>query len=119
MEYILSSLVDKFPRVSDMVNLANSDLMPSSSSSSSTTTSPSVDDNNNSVNNGDVVTVKYTTSAGVGANGLKVFENIGTYRDNLGNAITSGITITAVSFPDGGAEPESTEAIKFSAPSPD
>ena len=66
--------------------------------------------------NGDVVTVKYTTSAGSGANGLKVFENIGTYRDNLGNAITSGITITTVSFPDGGAEPESTEAIKFSAP---
>ena len=33
------------------------------------------------LNNGDVVTVKYTTSAGVGANGLKVFENIGTYRD--------------------------------------
>jgi len=68
------------------------------------------------LNNGDVVTVKYTTSAGVGANGLKVFENIGSYKDNLGNAITSGITITAVSFPDGGAEPESTEAIKFSAP---
>ena len=66
--------------------------------------------------NGDVVTVKYTTSAGIGANGLKVFENIGTYRDNLGNSITSGITITAVSYPDGGAEPESTEAIKFSAP---
>ncbi len=68
------------------------------------------------LSNGDVVTVKYTTSAGVGANGLKVFENIGSYKDNLGNAITSGITITAVSFPDGGAEPESTEAIKFSAP---
>ena len=33
--------------------------------------------------NGDVVTVKYTTSSGNGANGLKVFENIGTYRDNL------------------------------------
>ena len=69
-----------------------------------------------SLDNGDVVTVKYTTSAGIGANGLKVFENIGTYRDNLGNAITSGITISAVSFPDGGAEPESTEAIKFAAP---
>jgi len=68
------------------------------------------------LDNGDVVTVKYTTSAGTGANGLKVFENIGTYRDNLGNAITSGITISAVSFPDGGAEPESTESIKFSAP---
>ena len=68
------------------------------------------------LNNGDVVTVRYTTSGGVGANGLKVFENIGTYRDNAGNAITSGITITAVSFPDGGAEPESTESIKFGAP---
>ena len=66
--------------------------------------------------NGDVVTVKYTTSAGTGANGLKVFENIGTFRDNLNNAITSGISISAVSFPDGGAEPETTEAIKFSAP---
>jgi hypothetical protein len=66
--------------------------------------------------NGDVVTVKYTTSAGRGANGLKVFENIGTYRDNLNNAITSGITINAISFPDGGAEPETTESIKFSAP---
>ena len=66
--------------------------------------------------NGDVVTVKYTTSAGIGANGLKVFENIGTFRDSLNNAITSGISITATSFPDGGAEPETTEAIKFSAP---
>ena len=66
--------------------------------------------------NGDVVTVKYSTSAGIGANGLKVFENIGTFRDNNLNAITSGITITAVSFPDGGSEPESTESIKFGAP---
>ena len=66
--------------------------------------------------NGDVVNVKYTTSAGRGANGLKVFENIGTFRDNSLNAITSGITITATSFPDGGAEPESTESIKFGAP---
>ena len=66
--------------------------------------------------NGDVVTVKYTTSAGTGANGLKVFENIGTFRDNNGNAITSGISITSTSFPDGGSEPETTEAIKFSAP---
>jgi hypothetical protein len=66
--------------------------------------------------NGDVVTVRYTTSSGNGANGLKVFENIGTYRDNAGNAISSGITITAVSFPDGGSEPETTESIKFGAP---
>ena len=69
-----------------------------------------------SLANGDVVTVKYTTSAGTGANGLKVFENIGTFRDNLNNAITSGISISATSFPDGGSEPETTEAIKFSAP---
>ena len=67
--------------------------------------------------NGDVVTVKYTTSAGRGANGLKVFENIGTFTAIMNlNAITSGITISAISFPDGGAEPESTESIKFSAP---
>ena len=66
--------------------------------------------------NGDVVTVRYTTSSGNGANGLKVFENIGTYRDNAGNAISSGITITAVSFPDGGSAPETTESIKFGAP---
>ena len=66
--------------------------------------------------NGDVVSVRYTTSAGAGANGLKVFENIGTFRDNNLNSITSGITITTVLNPDGGAEPESTEAIKFSAP---
>ena len=68
------------------------------------------------LNNGDVVTVRYTTSGGIGANGLKVFENIGTYRDNAGNSISSGITISAISFPDGGAEPESTESIKFGAP---
>jgi hypothetical protein len=69
-----------------------------------------------SLSNGDVITVKYTTSAGRGANGLKVFENIGTFRDNLNNQITSGISISATSFPDGGSEPETTEAIKFSAP---
>ena len=45
------------------------------------------------LSNGDVVTVKYTTSGGTGANGLKVFENIGTFRDNLNNAITSGISL--------------------------
>ena len=66
--------------------------------------------------NGDVISVSYSTSSGTGANGLKVFENIGTFRDNLGNSITSGITTTATSFPDGGARAESTEAIKFSAP---
>ena len=66
--------------------------------------------------NGDVISVSYSTSSGTGANGLKVFENIATFRDNLGNAITSGINTTATSFPDGGARAETTEAIKFSAP---
>ena len=68
------------------------------------------------LNNGDVVNVTYTTSAGRGANGLKVFENIGTYRDNLGNAITTGINVSMTTDPDGGAEPETTESIKFAAP---
>ena len=68
------------------------------------------------LNDGDVVNVTYTTSAGKGANGLKVFENIGTYRDNLGNAITTGINVSMTSDPDGGAEPETTESIKFAAP---
>ncbi len=66
--------------------------------------------------NGDVVTVQYSTSSGTGANGLKVFENIGTFRDNLGNTITSGINVTATAFPDGGAQAETTESIKFAAP---
>ena len=66
--------------------------------------------------NGDVVSVRYSTSGGTGANGLKVFENIGTFRDNANNTITSGITITANSFPDGGSGAETTESIKFAAP---
>ena len=66
--------------------------------------------------NGDVVSVQYTTSTGIGANGLKVFENIGNFRDNAGNSITSGITVTITSFPDGGSAAESTESIKFGAP---
>ena len=65
---------------------------------------------------GDVVSCQYTTSSGSGANGLNAFENIATIRDNANNAITSGITITLVSRPDGGAEAESTEGIKFAAP---
>ena len=66
--------------------------------------------------NGDVVEVQYTTSSGTGANGLKVFENIGNFRDNTGNSITSGITVTTTSDPDGGALAETTESIKFAAP---
>ena len=66
--------------------------------------------------NGDVISVRYCTSSGTGANGLKVFENIGTFRDNNQVTITSGITITATAFPDGGAAAESTQSIKFAAP---
>ena len=66
--------------------------------------------------NGDVVSVRYSTSGGTGANGLKIFENIGTFRDNANNTITSGITITATTFPDGGSGAETTESIKFAAP---
>ena len=68
------------------------------------------------LSDGDVVSCQYTTSSGSGANGLNAFENIATIRDNANNAITSGITITLVSRPDGGAEAESTEGIKFAAP---
>ena len=66
--------------------------------------------------NGDVISVRYCTSSGTGANGLKVFENIGTFRDNNQVTLTSGITVTATSFPDGGASSESTQSIKFAAP---
>jgi len=66
--------------------------------------------------NGDVVSVSYSTSNGTGANGLKVFDTIGTFRDNNGQSITSGITVTATAFPDGGARAETTESIKFAAP---
>ena len=65
---------------------------------------------------GDVVSVTYTTSSGANSNGLTSFDFIGTLRDNNSNAITSGVTATLVSNPDGGADQESTESIKFSAP---
>ena len=65
---------------------------------------------------GDVISVTYTTSSGAGANGLTSFDFIGTVRDNNSNTITSGITTTLVTNPDGGAVQESTESIKFSAP---
>ena len=47
---------------------------------------------------------------------MNSFDNIATIRDNDNNSVTSGITVTLVSRPDGGAEAESTEAIKFAAP---
>ena len=66
--------------------------------------------------NDDVVSVTYTTSTGNGANGLTSFDFIGTLKDNNSNTITTGITTSLVSAPDGGAIQESTEEIKFSAP---
>jgi len=65
---------------------------------------------------GDVVNVTYTTSNGIGSNGLTNFDFIGTVRDNQNNSITTGITVTIVSPPDGGSLQESTESIKFTAP---
>lgn len=65
---------------------------------------------------GDVVNVTYTTSSGPGSNGLTNFDFIGTVRDNQNNSITTGITVTIVSPPDGGSFQESTESIKFTAP---
>ena len=65
---------------------------------------------------GDVISVTYTTSSGAGANGLTGFDFIGTVRDNNSNTITTGITTTLLTNPDGGAVQESTESIKFSAP---
>ena len=66
--------------------------------------------------NGDVVTTTYTTSSGIGANGLLQFENIATFIDDEGQSVTSGITITLTERPEGGKFAETTEAIKFSAP---
>ena len=64
----------------------------------------------------DVVSVSYTTSSGAGANGLTSFDFIGTVKDNNSNSITSGVTVSLISAPDGGSVRESTEEIKFSAP---
>ena len=66
--------------------------------------------------NGDVISCQYTTSSGSGPNGLSSFDNIATIRDSDNNAVTSGITITLVARPDGGATRETTESIKFGAP---
>ena len=66
--------------------------------------------------NGDVISCQYPTSSGSGPNGLSSFDNIATIRDSENNAVTSGITITLVARPDGGATRETTESIKFGAP---
>jgi len=68
------------------------------------------------LSNGDVVEVTYTTSSGNGANGLLSFTNIGSFLDDSANSLTSGITVTLNSRPEGGAAAETKEGIKFSAP---
>ena len=66
--------------------------------------------------NGDVISATYTTSSGSGANGLLQFENIATFINDEAQSVTSGITISLTSRPEGGKDAETTEAIKFSAP---
>ncbi len=66
--------------------------------------------------NGDVIEAYYTTSSGSGPNGLKNFSFAGTVKDSQNNPITSGITLTLDAPPDGGAEKESIDGIKYAAP---
>lgn len=66
--------------------------------------------------NGDVIEATYTTSAGPKVNGLDQFTFAGTAKDSANNPITSGITVTLKTKPDGGADPESTSSIKYTAP---
>ena len=66
--------------------------------------------------NGDVIEVTYPTSSGSAPNGLKGFTFAGTVKDSRNAPITSGITLTLTSTPDGGALAESIDSIKYSAP---
>ena len=66
--------------------------------------------------NGDVIEVKYPTSIGTGPNGLSGYSFAGTIKDSRNTPITSGITLDLTAVPDGGAAPESIDAIKYSAP---
>ena len=66
--------------------------------------------------NGDVIEATYPTSVGAGPNGLTGYSFAGTVKDSRNTPITSGITLTLTSIPDGGAGPESIDAIKYSAP---
>lgn len=66
--------------------------------------------------NGDVIEATYTTSVGSAPNGLEGFTFAGTAKDSANNPITSGITVTLTTPPDGGADPESVSSIKYSAP---
>ena len=66
--------------------------------------------------NGDVIEATYPTSIGVGPNGLTGYSFAGTVKDSRNAPITSGITLTLDVPPDGGASPETIDAIKYSAP---
>jgi hypothetical protein len=66
--------------------------------------------------NGDVIEATYPTSVGGAPNGLKGFTFAGTVKDSRNAPITSGISLTLDVPPDGGAQPETIDSIKFSAP---
>ena len=66
--------------------------------------------------NGDVIEVTYPTSIGAEPNGLSGFSFAGTVKDSRNAPITSGITLTLTTPPDGGADPETIDSIKYSAP---
>ena len=66
--------------------------------------------------NGDVIEVTYPTSIGAEPNGLSGFSFAGTVKDSRNAPITSGITLTLDTPPDGGASPETIDSIKYSAP---
>ena len=66
--------------------------------------------------NGDVIEVTYPTSIGSAPNGLTGFTFAGTVKDSRNAPITSGISLTLNTPPDGGASPETIDSIKYSAP---
>tara|TARA_B100001996_G_scaffold73242_1_gene53840 strand:- start:18914 stop:20788 length:1875 start_codon:yes stop_codon:yes gene_type:complete len=66
--------------------------------------------------NGDVIEATYTTSSGAAPNGLTGFSFAGTVKNSQNDPITSGITLTLDSAPDGGADAEGIDSIKYSAP---
>ena len=66
--------------------------------------------------NGDVIEATYPTSVGGAPNGLKGFTFAGTVKDSRNAPITSGISLTLDVPPDGGAQPETIDSIKYAAP---
>ena len=66
--------------------------------------------------NGDVIEATYPTSVGAAPNGLKGFSFAGTVKDSRNAPITSGISLTLDVPPDGGAQPETIDSIKYAAP---